>query len=485
MVDRVMPKLFKEHGIVAVIFLLGLSMRLYLLGFPSFDAAEILTAVWSRDSLINTIEEIRHSEFPPLYYLIVNLWLGLFGVSEHTVRFPSVIFSSLTIILIYKLGVELFTKRIGITAALLLAVSPFSLIYAQYAKMYALFWFLVSASFLYFFRFLKDGQRSSFVSYIMCSILSCYTLYTGFLLLAAQSCIFMLWAEKSRWKKWFLGQMAIIAVCLPWLIYFLNSSHGLWSSLRPENSAFNYVYFLAGAFLFMIGSCRFNSPVDGTGVLNSLLYASIIFLPFIKFIYAKIKQEKFLLSKNVSCLLMWMAIPTLMYFLFDCLFVPVELEERYVGFLHVPFMLLVSAHIDQWHNASRRLLVLAIIILIAASNIRAYFKKDLVHPRHDWRKTSVELTYAAKDGGIIVSFVHPAIIEYYFQGDTNRLFEMSMDDFSLEALVSQGILTSEINSIFVIYNQRKTPEIHLKDFYIQKNVAYGKSGFLHFKRLPQ
>ena len=60
----------------------------------------------------------------PLYsYLAVPTvaWLGL---SELSVRLPGAVLGTMSVIGVYYLAAELFTKRIGILAALLLAISP-------------------------------------------------------------------------------------------------------------------------------------------------------------------------------------------------------------------------------------------------------------------------------------------------------------------------------------------------------------------------
>ena len=145
-----------EFWVISIIFIMGLLVRLYRLGDPSLDENEIMTTVRINHSLLDTIYLLRHSEFPPLHYGILYLWVLAFGNSEWALRFPSAIFSSLTIIVIYKLGKELFTKDVGLISATLLAFSPFALNYAQNAKMYGLFWFLAGLSFLFSHRHRGD-----------------------------------------------------------------------------------------------------------------------------------------------------------------------------------------------------------------------------------------------------------------------------------------------------------------------------------------
>src|SRR5687767_8667960 len=87
---------------------------------------------------------------PPLYYLVLKIWAGIFGYSEISLRLPSVIFGICTVYVIYLLGKEMFNKKVGLIASLLLATSGLNIYYSQEARMYSLATLLVSLL-VYFF----------------------------------------------------------------------------------------------------------------------------------------------------------------------------------------------------------------------------------------------------------------------------------------------------------------------------------------------
>ena len=70
---------------------------------------------------------------PPLYYVILHFWVYFFCISEYSIRFQSVIFGSLSIILIYKIGHLIINERVGQFSAILLALSVFHIRYSQEA----------------------------------------------------------------------------------------------------------------------------------------------------------------------------------------------------------------------------------------------------------------------------------------------------------------------------------------------------------------
>jgi hypothetical protein len=81
---------------------------------------------------------LRQDGSPPLYYVLLSLWMDAFGSSEATVRGLSVVFGVLCVPVAFWAGWALFGRRTAWIAALLAAVNPFLTQYAQEARMYAL-----------------------------------------------------------------------------------------------------------------------------------------------------------------------------------------------------------------------------------------------------------------------------------------------------------------------------------------------------------
>lgn len=83
----------------------------------------------------------------PLYYLLLNPWLGLFGVSAEALRAFSGVFSVLLILPLYALGKSLGGVRAGLLVALAAALNPAQIYYAQEGRMYTLtlFWAVLSS----------------------------------------------------------------------------------------------------------------------------------------------------------------------------------------------------------------------------------------------------------------------------------------------------------------------------------------------------
>ena len=179
----------KIYLLSSIVFL-GFLLRIYNLGQPSLWFDEACSFYRVNGSFSYTLSTLRTSPFPPFYYFILSYWTKLFGYSEISLRFPSLLFSILFLIFIFYLCRELFNEKIGFISAFLLSISPYAINYAQEAKQYSMMWFLSILTFYYFIRYLKSKKISFLFCYILSSVFSIYTLYMGFLFLVVQNVIF-------------------------------------------------------------------------------------------------------------------------------------------------------------------------------------------------------------------------------------------------------------------------------------------------------
>jgi hypothetical protein len=128
------------HLFAALIILLGGFLRFFTIGAKTVwldEAFSIWVAnqpIWEGWSWL-----IRVDQHPPLFYTLLSIWQSLFGDLQGTVRALSALFSTLTIPGLYLVGRRLTNDEYtGLLAALILAVAPFHVRFAQETRMYAL-----------------------------------------------------------------------------------------------------------------------------------------------------------------------------------------------------------------------------------------------------------------------------------------------------------------------------------------------------------
>src|SRR4051812_38395911 len=75
---------------------------------------------------------------PPLYYMLLHVWMGSFGTSEFATQSLSALFGLLCIPAAFWAGNVMMGRRVAWAAAAIVAVNPFLTLHAYEARMYAL-----------------------------------------------------------------------------------------------------------------------------------------------------------------------------------------------------------------------------------------------------------------------------------------------------------------------------------------------------------
>lgn len=139
---------------------------------------------------------------PPLYYLILKGWTNIFGYSETSLRMPSIIFSLITIYIVYLLA--------GRGAAWLTGLNPLLIYYSQEVRMYAMVTMFLTVA-IYFLVKRKYGWISLFLG------LSFLTFYGAIFLIAAIG--FYLLINKKIKELVIVGVGPIVALAILWPLF--------------------------------------------------------------------------------------------------------------------------------------------------------------------------------------------------------------------------------------------------------------------------
>ena len=97
-------------------------------------------------------------QHPPLYYILLHFWITVVGDGPAAVRLLSALLGTLTIPVIFFLGRRLLGSTAGLLAALILALSPFHVRFAQETRMYALLMFNAAVALLALVYLLKGSS---------------------------------------------------------------------------------------------------------------------------------------------------------------------------------------------------------------------------------------------------------------------------------------------------------------------------------------
>ena len=124
---------------VVALTVLGATVRFATLDAQSFWLDELATASLLDRGFGQMLDGIRETEATPyLYYVLAWPWARVFGLGEVGLRSLSAVFGTLAVPVSYAAGAALCSRRVGVVAAALVAVSPFLVWYSQEARSYSL-----------------------------------------------------------------------------------------------------------------------------------------------------------------------------------------------------------------------------------------------------------------------------------------------------------------------------------------------------------
>lgn len=242
------------------LLLLAFGLRVYRLPAQSLWYDEGVSWYLAGKSLpaltVWTADDIQ----PPLYYYLLWIWTRLAGTSEYALRFPSAFWGTLTVPLMWIAARRLLGQPAAWLAALLLALSPLHVYYAQEARMYTLLTFLGLLSSYLLLRWSAQAGAGLVANarpypgattrvrayspgrygwaYVLTAVAALYTHYFAIFLLVAHALyVLYLWWRQARSGRprqpGILASATVIAtICvlyLPWLP-FLVTRYGVDTS---------------------------------------------------------------------------------------------------------------------------------------------------------------------------------------------------------------------------------------------------------------
>ena len=165
-------------------------------------------------------------QHPPLYYVMLRLWVQVFGDSSVGLRSLSAAISLLVFPSVYWLCLELFESPIvGWVTLALMAVSPLQIFLAQDARQYGLWMVTILVSSAALLRAIRRENLASWAIYAITLALGLYThLFT--VLIAISHGIYVNFRYNFRFNKslvnYLLGTSVGIFIFLPWLFVVIT-----------------------------------------------------------------------------------------------------------------------------------------------------------------------------------------------------------------------------------------------------------------------
>jgi mannosyltransferase len=149
----------------------------------------------------------------------MHVWIALGGTGDAWVRVPSLLFGTLTVPVVARLGTRWFGPGAGIAAGLLVALSPQLVYLSQEARAYSLLLLLGALSVDLMTRSLRDPGWRAALGYVAVTVLMLHVHYLGVFVLLFEVVVAARawWDDRPAGRRLALQQLGVVAACLPWL----------------------------------------------------------------------------------------------------------------------------------------------------------------------------------------------------------------------------------------------------------------------------
>lgn len=400
-----------------LLLLSGLGLRLINLDSKLLQEDEYSTYINVTSATFNQLisGELDESLNPPLYRLTVKIFSLLFGTSDFALKFPSVIFGFLSILVIFKIGALFKNRSFAWFPAILFTFSPAMVLYAQFARAYSLLILLGLTSFYFMACYLKEGKTGSFVAYLAFNILGVATHYSFLFLIAADTlCFFVSFRKlkKSFIAVW-LSFCALLALALiPKFLILMKVRSGISGFLYEPLSWLTKIFLALYGFALGESVYPFNLPV----VIPAFLLFGFAFVTGVYFI---------IITRSKFSLLFRFFIPLLIWCFFGN-----TVAVRHVIYITPYFLIIVSLGIFFiFKRVYLKYLVLLLLILLQSISLYFWYtgnasqimNANLLIP---WKEITFDVheKYHSDDRLILYPSDHKVLFQKYYP---DKIFNLS------------------------------------------------------------
>jgi hypothetical protein len=166
---------------------------------------------------------------PPGWRIAAAEWVKLTGTQEPAVRHFSTLCTMIALALTFRLASDLFDRRTGLYAVLLLGTLPYALFFMHEFRPYPALVLVTAGSLLAFLRWLRRPDFKHALLYVLFGVVALQTHYYGALVIAACAVVFV---TLVRWNRalylravglWIAIGLSMLSFILPLLDRLLRS----------------------------------------------------------------------------------------------------------------------------------------------------------------------------------------------------------------------------------------------------------------------
>jgi 4-amino-4-deoxy-L-arabinose transferase-like glycosyltransferase len=356
---------------------------------------------------------------------------------------------ALSVILVYKLGKELFNEKVALISSLFFAFIPLHVFYSGKVLTDVLFTFFVLLTFISFWKgYEKDNKKYKvlFGIFLALALLSRYTalwivpIFLIYFLVRNKSLKFL--KDKYLWYS----ILAFFGTLIPWFIY------GIFEYNNPLGAFIHG--FKASAYWGGLQSWHFFFDYWWQ------MFSIIGFIFVIALIYILYKKDFF--KKEIYFLLIWFA-----FFLGMAIYMPHK-EDRFILTI-VPIIALISGYIiTKIKRYKKQILVIILGILILSLCLNFYSTYKTYHNTNTDCFGQVGQELKTIQGDFLIVSENPPLFRYYAQQESayypDRLSEETLKELVDSKNKKVYFVFTRFNSGFETEKWQNLNEIMKEDY---------------------
>lgn len=290
----------QARWILGILVLIKISIGLLFITHHSVDLDEPFSIFHAQNNLGDLFGIFKNENNPPLHFLLLHFWEQAFGISPFAVRSLSLIFSVLTLVVLFKIGLKFFSQQIAIFTCLFFIFSDFHHYYGLEARAYSLLVFEYSILIYFLLTIILTPKESSWKTFLSLGIVNValfYTHYISLIIFLSEGFLLLVYIRNFNWKNLLLTIGISLIGVLPWISTFVGRAsnvtkagtwltqatytelYGFFNKFLNDKYVFAFVLML-GVLYLLTHFTQSKNNRQGSGSIYFTL-SSLFILPFL------------------------------------------------------------------------------------------------------------------------------------------------------------------------------------------------------------
>ena len=376
----------KSLLLIFALVLLKIVVSIPFLTSQPIDLDEPFSIYHAQKSLPHLFSIFKTENNPPLHFILLHFWEQLFGISALSVRSLSLLFSLLTIPILWKIASEFINFKAAILLCLLFIFSDYHHYHGLEARTYSLLVFEYSLLLYFLLKIVLTSSKPRAIHYIIVGFLNALLFYTHYIfpfILVSEIALILVFYNRIDWRKTGLTAVVFIVLCLPWIPMLLTRVDSIQTSGTWVSTAqFSEIYGFINKF--------FN---DKWGLLTLLILLVSLFLISRQRLILLFKEKEQL----IAILILLFTVPFLGAFALSRFGGIALFLDRYLFFLTVPLFTLCAIVFSQNGKAFQYSALIFILIFILRFDLKIENHRDGDKLANYVRSTGIKTIVIAPD----------------------------------------------------------------------------------------